>query len=146
METTESGVLLGWIALGEAAPVAALAIVCLLCASIVAVVLGGLSALGPDTSWISRISERTRSVAALFAAAGGAIALGFMLQKVEVSGFHWFYAVGLYCATMVGFVATQFALVPRPGAATASDNSSTPKITVRPAPVPVAAPPAKKVA
>ncbi|MFZ4573335.1 MAG: hypothetical protein ACOYN0_02990, partial [Phycisphaerales bacterium] len=122
MEQTESGFMLAWFALGEAAPVAALAIICLLSAASVAVVLGGLSAIGPDTGWISRIPEQVRSVAALVAAACGAASLGLMLNTMDINGIDWYIPVGMFCTSMVGFIAAQFALAPRPALATAGQS------------------------
>lgn len=131
MQHSESSVLLAWVALGEAAPAAALAIVCLLSAAVVAVVLGGLSIAGVESTAGSGLTPHARVALGLLGSAAGAVSLGLMLRNMRVDGAEWYTPVALFSLTMFSFVAAQFSLTTKPGAAE-RPVAATPKITVRP--------------
>ncbi|MBK7294571.1 MAG: hypothetical protein IPI84_12530 [Holophagaceae bacterium] len=130
MDQLDSSVLLGWVALGEAAPAAALAIVCVLCAGVVAAVLGGLSVLGSEPTWLHSVGPRARATMGVAGCGAGAFALGLMLREMRVDGTDWYTAVSLFSLIMLGFVAAQFSLAPASGAVE-RPVAATPKITVR---------------
>ncbi|MFN9993886.1 MAG: hypothetical protein ACK54H_11120 [Phycisphaerales bacterium] len=109
MEHSDSSVLLAWIALGQAAPVVALGVVCLVCAALVAVVIGGISAFGAN----ARVSTPRGTVGRLALSAcalcAGGFSLKLMLGGMNIDGFELFKAVGLYALAMSFFVGAQYA-------------------------------------
>jgi len=96
-------------ALGEAAPVAVLAIVSLLCASLVALTIGSLSVIGSVEKFILSPSFSLRIGLGFLALACGLFALLGLLDQVFVTGADRVAPVIVYGSAMVAFVAAQLA-------------------------------------
>lgn len=109
MEHSDSSVLLAWIALGQASPVVALGLVCVVCAALVAVVIGGIGAFSSIAEVTSPRTKGVRIGLSIFALACGGYALKLMLGGMNIDGFELFKAIGLYTLTMAFFVGAQYA-------------------------------------
>jgi hypothetical protein len=131
MEHSDSSLLLAWITLGQAAPVVALGLVCLVCAALVAVVIGGIGAFGSKAQLSTPKSYALRFALSAIAMCCGGYSLKLMLGGMNIDGFELFKAVGLYALAMGFFVGAQYASA---GDAAATDEacSSTKMFNVEP--------------
>lgn len=93
-----------WIAFGQASPVLALSVVCLACAAIVGLVLGGVALTHRGLIPLPALAPRTRTYTAVAAGLLGSISLGLMLRLMAFGELNWIVSVGLYAGAMVSFV------------------------------------------